>query len=467
MRHYEAVVIGAGALGCFAARNLRRWKISALLLESGGDVCTGITRANSAVIYPGYDNRPGSMKAAMTVKGNKNFPALCRELELPFLRRGSLLVSYGERSNRVLRDKLEQGRSNGVEELRLLSGREAEELEPMLKKGISSALYAGSTGTVNPWQLGIAACENAIANGCELSLNTRVVAMERQGKNYIIKTDREEIASTMVINCAGMNADKVQELLFPPRVRLFSDAGDYLVLDKNARSPEHIIFQETESGGKGLTVVPTVEGSLLLEGPRRKLTRLWATEQEGIDKIKAGAAELLPGLNLDMTIRSFAAVRPNPRYVRLRDGRYRTEERNIGDFVIDRPEPGFISLIGIKTPGLSCADELGAYIGAKAAEYLSAEPNRDFDGRRRGIVRPAVLDYESRKKLIEQRPEYGDIICRCEEVSRGEILEAIRRGAATVEAVKRRTGACLGRCQGSRCRMEIEELLEVYRHGQL
>lgn len=127
-------MIGAGALGCFAARNLRRWKISALLLESGGDVCTGITRANSAVIYPGYDNRPGSMKAAMTVKGNKNFPALCRELELPFLRRGSLLVSYGERSDRVLRDKLEQGRSNGVEELRLLSGREAEELEPMLKR---------------------------------------------------------------------------------------------------------------------------------------------------------------------------------------------------------------------------------------------------------------------------------------------------------------------------------------------
>lgn len=467
MRHYDAAVIGAGVMGCFTARELRRRKISVLLLEREADVCTGVTRANSAVIYPGYDNRQGSLKAAMTVRGNRNFPALCRELELPYFTRGSLLVSWGERADRVLREKLEQGRANGVEQLRLISGEEAEELEPMLKKGVSSALYAGSTGTVNPWRLGIAACENALANGCELRLNTGVLGIERQGKNYIIKTTGEEFSAAMVLNCAGLSGDKVQELLFPPRVRLFPNAGDFLVLDKSAQGPKHIIFQERERGGKGLTAVPTAESNLLLEGPRRKLTQPWATESEGIESIRAWATELLPGLDLERVIRSFAAVRPNPRYVSFKDGEYFPEGKNLGDFVIDRPEPGFISLMGIKTPGLSCAGELGAYLAAKAAEYLSAEENHGFDGHRRAILRPAELDFESRRKLVEEKPEYGDILCFCEEVSRGEIMEAIRRGADSAEAVKRRTGAGLGRCQGGRCRMEIEEMLEVYRRGQL
>ena len=467
MKHYDAVVIGAGVLGCFAARSLCRWKLSTLLLEGAGDVCTGITRANTAIIYPGYDNKPGSRKARMTVRANAAFPRLCEDLEVPFQRCGSLMLSYGPMGDAVLQQKWRQGQENGVPGLALLSGTQAEELEPGLKKGVSTALYAPGTGTVNPWQLGIAACESAMKNGCELRLNSPVTAIGRQGKDYIVETVGESFSCAVVINCAGLAADRVQELLFPPRIRVFPDGADYLVLDKNAPAPRHILFHETEEKGKGLTAVPTVEGSLLLGPNRRPLSQPYAVEQKGIEKLKAQAAKLLPGLDLDMMIRSFGAVRPNPQRVELWAGEYVPSGRNMGDFPIDRPEPGFISLIGVKTPGLTCAEELGQYLAAQAAEYLDAEPKPDFDPRRTAIPRPAGLPFAERKALVEAAPDYDEVLCLCEDVSRGEVLEAIRRGAVDVEGVKRRTGAGLGRCQGGRCRLLIEELLEAHRHGKL
>ena len=467
MKHYDVVVIGAGVLGCFAARSLCRWKLSTLLLEGAGDVCAGITRANTAIIYPGYDNRPGSRKARMTVRANAAFPRLCEELEVPYKRCGSLMLSYGPAGDAVLRQKRTQGRENGVPGLELLSGMQAEELEPGLKKGVSTALYAPGTGTVNPWQLGIAACESAVKNGCELRLNSPVTAIGRQGKDYIVETAGECFSCAVVINCAGLAADKVQELLFLPRIRIFPDGADYLVLDKNAPAPRHILFHETEEKGKGLTAVPTVEGSLLLGPNRRPLTQPYAVERQGIEELKAQAAELLPGLELNRMIRSFGAVRPNPQRVELRAGEYVPTGRDMGDFPIDRPEPGFFSLIGVKTPGLTCADTLGQYLAAQAAAYLEAEPNPDFDPRRAAIPRPTALPFEQRKALVAAAPDYGDVLCLCEDVSQGEVLEAIRRGAVDVEGVKRRTGAGFGRCQGGRCRLLIEALLEEQGHGKL
>ncbi|MGN0982436.1 MAG: NAD(P)/FAD-dependent oxidoreductase [Candidatus Limivicinus sp.] len=460
MKHYDAVVIGAGVLGCFAARSLCRWKLSTLLLEGAGDVCTGITRANTAIIYPGYDNRPGSLKARMTVRANAAFPRLCEELEVPFKRCGSLMLSYGPAGDRVLLQKLAQGQKSGVPGLALLSGAQAEQLEPGVKPGVSAALYAPGTGTVNPWQLGIAACESAVKNGCELRLNSPVAAIRRQGRKYIVETAEACFSCAVVINCAGLAAGKVQELLFPPRIRIFPDGADYLVLDKKAHGPRHILFHETEERGKGLTAVPTAEGGLLLGPNRRPLTQPYAVERQGMEELKAQAAKLLPGLDLNLMIRSFGAVRPNPQRVELRGGEYVPTGQDLGDFPIDRPEPGFFSLLGIKTPGLTCADELGQYLAAQAAEYLNAEPNRDFAPRRAAIPRPAALPFEQRKALVEAAPDYGDVLCLCEDVSRGEVMEAIRRGAVDVEGVKRRTGTGLGRCQGGRCRLLIEELLE-------
>lgn len=441
MKQFDTVVIGGGILGCMTARNLRRWNISTLLLEKEDDVCKGITRANSAIVYAGYDNKPGSLKAELTVRGNANMASLCEELEVPFSRCGSLLVTYDEASVPRLRKKLQNGIQNSVPGIRLLTGQEAEVMEPKLSKGVKAAIYAPSTGTVNPWQLGIAACENAVRNGASLRLNAEVLGIRREGSGFLVETKEETYSCKMIFNCAGLWADQVQSLLCDPIARLELDGAEYLVFDPMAPKPDMVIFLQAESCGKGITAIPCVEGNLLISGVRKPLDIPFATTAEGLQELHAATKELLPDTDLSKVIRSFGAVRPNPR---------KESGESISDFCIENPVPGFYSLIGIKTPGLTASHELGALLAEKAAAYLGAEKNPDFDPKR---------------KAISEKD--NEIICQCEKISRAEILEAIRRGAATVDAVKRRAGSGMGRCQGSRCTYAIEKLLEEYPHGAL
>ena len=441
MRHVDAAVIGGGILGCFVTRNLRRWNISTVLLEKEDDVCKGITRANSAIVYAGYDNKPGSLKAKLTVRGNANMASLCEELEVPFSRCGSLLVTYDEASVPKLERKHRNGIQNSVPGLRLISGTEAEDMEPMLKTGVAAALYAPTTGTVNPWKLGLAAYENALQNGAEALLNTQVLGIRRTEEGYILETNREPLHCKMVFNCAGMCADKVQELAFAPTVRLHLDGAEYLVLDKLAPKPSRVIFHQAQSCGKGITAIPCVEGNLLISGVRKPLGVPFGTTTEGLRELHTAAKELLPDVDTKKVIRSFGAVRPNP---------YTENGESVHDFCIENPAPGFYSLIGIKTPGLTCANELGMHLAEQAAAFLRAEKNLDFDPKRKGIWE-----------------KDNEIICRCEQITRAEIVEAIRRGAATVDGVKRRVGSGMGRCQGGRCALKIEKLLEEYHDGTL
>ena len=441
MNQFDAIVIGGGILGCFAARNLRRWNISVLLLEREADVCTGITRANSAICYAGYDNKPGSRKAEMTVRGNANMEALCRELDVPFQRCGSLLVTYDAQAVSKLERKLENGLHNGVPGLRMLTGAEAEAMEPMLRPGVAAALYAPSTGTVNPWVLGIAAYENALKNGAKAKMNEEITAIRSDENGYCVETTVGRYHSKVVINCAGLTADKVQELAFAPSVRLRLDGAEYLILDPMAEKPERIIFHQGSSCGKGITAIPCVEGNLMISGVRKDVQTHFATTAEGMEEVYQDTAALFPDLDLTRVIRSFGAVRPNP---------YRENGENIPDFCVENPDPGFYSLIGIKTPGLTCANELGMDLAKQAADYLKVAENPEFDPTRQGI-----------------RIRDDDIICQCQQISRSEIAEAIRRGATTVDGVKRRAGTGMGRCQGSRCTWEIEKMLEDARNGKL
>ena len=451
MKNVDVVVIGGGLLGCFAARNLCRRNLHIALLEAREDVCTGISRANTAIVYPGYDHKPGTLKAEMCVRANARFDALCREMDVPFSRCGSLMVSFGPQADAVLQKKYENGLSMGVPGLRLLTGEEAAAMEPSLAAGVSSTLYAPTAGTVNPWELGIAASENAAANGAELFLNTRVLSIGRTAEGYRVETDHGDFSCRAVVNCAGINADRVQALLFPTPVRIAPDAADYLILDKaSANRPSHIIQYEPEDGGKGFNAVPTVEGSLLL-GPSERENKVdFAASEEGLSFVRERAGCVLPGLDLNDTIRSFAAVRPNPQ---------REDGSSIGSFVIEHPGPAFWSLIGIKTPGLTCADELGRYLADKLADELGAEENPTFDPCRPGIRRARNLPLSQRAALIRENAAYGEIVCPCEGVTKAEVLEAIRRGAVSVDGVKRRVGAGMGRCQGSRCARAVMELL--------
>ena len=451
MRKFDAIVVGGGILGCFAARNLQKWNIHTLLIEGKGDVCTGITRANAAIVYAGYDNRVGSLKGAMTVRGNREFGLLCEELDVPFSRCGSFMVSFTEEGNAALEKKFRMGTANDVPGLVLISGAEAKDQEPMLADGICKALYAPSTGTVNPWQLGIAAFENAVHNGCEAVLNAPVLSICMADGGYIVQTDKEAFFCRMLLNCAGTAADKIQEMVFSPSVRLFCDGADFLVMDKRAKSPRHIIFHQAAEHGKGITAIPTTEGNLLLGPTRRALGRTpYATTREGMDFLREDALRILPELDLGMTIRSFGAVRPNPHRVILKGGVYVPDGSSIGSFCIERPAENFISLMGIKTPGITCADQLGEYLAKETAAYLQASRKDSFDPIRTGIPKGS-----------------DEILCQCEQISKSEVLEAIRRGAKTLDGIKRRVGSGMGRCQGSRCSYEIRKILEEWQNENL
>ena len=465
MQKKDIVVIGAGLLGCFAARALAAYEVDAAVLEAREDVCTGISRANTGIIYAGYDTKPGTLKTELCVRGSRAMAALCQELDVPFLRCGSLMVACGERAEAVLRKKYADGLENGVEGLRLLSGAEALELEPQLTKRVRAALFAPETGTLEPWALALAAFENARANGADFRFHSPVRAIRREGGGFAVETDAETFFARAVLNCAGLAADRVRELCERPLVRLFPSAADYLVLDDTAAGfVRHVIFHEPEEKDKGLTLVPTPDGNLLVGPTERDLDGLpGATDADGLARLRALCAEIVPGLDLGQTIRSFGAARPNPYYVREENGAYLPESRGISSFTV-LEEDGLVSLIGIKTPGLTCAKELGDYAADRLLAHLGGAPRKAaFDPCRRAIPRPREMAESERAVFVAAQPDYGRIVCRCRGVSEGEVREAIRRGAVSVDGVKRRTGAGMGRCQGGFCMQHVLEKLAAER----
>lgn len=464
---FDVIVIGGGLTGCFALRALMGLNVKAALFECREDLCTGISRANTAIVYSGCDTKPGTLKTEMCVRSARGFAGLCEELGVRYSRCGSVMVSFGPRGDGILRRKYEQGITNGVRELRLLDKKEAIALEPGLAGDVTLGLYIPDTGTVNPWELCLAAAENAVCNGARLCLNTKVTGISKTSGGYTIETPGAAIFTRGIINCAGLNADKIYETTAEPKVRIVPTAGDYLVLDTKASGAvRHIIFHEPEKRGKGVTIVPTVDGNVLV-GPtetERSPGGGFESSGDGEALLRSLAAKVIPKLPPEHIIRNFGALRPNPfRVARDQNGEYAVTDESISDFCIMAPEesPGFISLVGIKTPGLTCAEELGRHVAGMIEEIYGFGENKDFDPRRVMPVRPGEMCFEARAALIEENPEYGRIVCRCREISEAEIKNAIRirPGAVTADGVKRRTGATSGRCQGGYCTQKIIEII--------
>ena len=461
METRDVVIVGAGLLGCFAARALAAYALDVTVLEAREDVCTGVSRANTGVIYAGYDTQPGTLKTRLCVAGSRGMAALCRELDVPFSRCGSLMIACGEKAEAVLRRKYAAGLENGVEGLRLLTAGAVRAMEPNLTDRVTAGLYAPGAGTLDPWALGIAAFENAQANGVEFCFGETVRALRRNGGGFLLETDTETHQTRAVLNCAGLAADRVRELVEAPLVRIFPSAADYLVLDDVSRGfVRHVIFHEPEEKGKGLTLVPTVSGNLLVGPTERDMAGApGATAAAGLAELRALCAQIVPDLDLDLVIRSFGAVRPNPYYVREEAGEWVPEARGIPSFTV-LEERGLVSLIGIKTPGLTCAKPLGDYAAEKLLAHLGGATRKaGFDPRRRAVPNLREMPEAARAALVAAQPDYGRIVCRCRGVSEGEVREAIRRGACTVDGVKRRTGAGMGRCQGGFCTERVLALL--------
>lgn len=460
MESFDAAIIGGGLVGCFAARALTRYDIRTVLIESAEDVCTGISKANTAIVYSGCDNRPGSLKAGLTVSANARFDELCAELEVPFVRCGSLMTGKGPNADAVLRRKLLNAQKSSVPGARIISGSEAREIEPALGPGLSSALFLPSTGTVNPWYFCYAAYENAVQNGCAVRLNTKLLSVRRSQGKYVLETDRGEFTVRSVVNCAGLSADKVHEMLFQPCFRIFPDGADYVVFRRGCSELGHIIQHEPEDGEKGTNIVPTTDGSILAGPTERPLCAEPSAALHGeIEKIDSAVSRLLPGLSGAEMIRSFGAVRPHPHRVVLKDGEYVPDGSDIGSFVIERPESGFISFIGLKTPGMTCAEALGSLAAKAVSEHLGRGLRDDFDPHRASAPRLRDSALKARIEKAASDGRYANIVCLCEKISEGEIIDAIRRGAVSVDGVKRRCGALMGECQGSRCRYEIAGML--------
>ena len=480
MDRSDVIVIGAGLLGCFLARALRRQGLSVIVLEQSDDVCTGISRSGSGIVYPGYDMAPGSLKAALTVRSCRDFPALCRDLSVNYRACGSLMTGAGPRAEAVIRRKYVDGVKNGVPGLELLDGDACRRMEPLLSANITCGLYAPGTCAVNPWELGIAAFENARDNGARFVFSEKVTALSRQAEGFSVCTENGAYTCRDLINAAGLSADSVHELISRPSVRLKVTGADYLLLeDGSADALSHVIFHEPEEKGKGLTLIPTADGNLLIGPTERDVPSSgddalypaggtdpagpghngpqWAgapTEASGIRWLRERCHEVVPELDTEKVLRSFGAARPRP-YLTGAD-----QNKSLRDFVI-LEEDHFYSLIGIKTPGMTCAAALGEHLAAIIAQNRGIrEPDPAFDPIRKRPVIPRECSFEERQVLVRSHPAYGRILCACRDVTEGEVRDAVHRGATTVEAVRRRTGAMMGTCQGGRCLAEIQEVIQ-------
>ena len=443
----DVIIIGAGILGCFAARALSMYDLKTIVLEKREDVCTMISKANTGIVYAGYDMHPGSLKAEMTIRSNAGFEQLCKELGVTYLKTGSIMVAYGPDGDQSLIRKMEQGKKSGVPGLHLITGKEAEQIEPNLRKGISSALYSETTGAVNPWDLGIAAYENAKANGVMFHFLESVMDIDCQNKRVSIKTQSNEYTAKVVINCAGSNTDSIREMAFAPSVRIRNTSADYLVYAKGSASQiSHVIFYEPEGKEKGLSIVPTEEGNLIIGATESSKMDCadYATRAEDLSALLSFSSTILPSLEQDQLLNEFASVRPNPYLLQ-------NPEVKLNDFNILEDWP-MISLVAIKTPGITCAAELGKYVSEKVIHHIGqVQTNPYYDPIRKPIEHPDMEHYK--------KEQDGEILCHCNLVTEKMIREAIKRGATTLNGIRRRTRAGMGCCQGADCEEKILKIL--------
>lgn len=450
-QNYDVVVIGGGAVGCAAARYLSQYNLHTCLVERDEDVCSGTSKANSAIVHAGYDAEPGSRKARFNVEGNAMMDALAQQLDFDFKRNGSLILCFEEEGKPALQKLYDKGVANGVPALKILTGDEARALEPNLSDSVVAALLAPTGGIVCPFGMTIAMAENAADNGVEFRLLTKVLQLEKATGGYLIKTDKGDLKAKYVVNAAGVYADELHNMVSENKLHITARKGDYCLLDKEAGGiVSHTIFQLPGKMGKGVLVTPTVHGNLLT-GPTAsdvENKEQTATTAEELAIVTEKAQCSVKNVPFRQVITSFSGLRAHE------DG---------DDFVIGEPAdaPGFFDAAGIESPGLSSAPAIGKFLAEQVAAKANATKKADWNGTRKGIVRPELLGMDERAALIQQNPAYGTIICRCEGVSEGEIVDAITRtlGATSLDGIKRRVRQGMGRCQAGFCTPRTMEIL--------
>ena len=446
----DVLIIGAGVSGCAAARELSRCKADILVLDKEEDVCCGTSKANSAIVHAGYDATHGSLMAKLNVEGSRRMPALAKELDFAYDQCGSLVVCLSEQDRPNLVKLYENGVANGVEGLRIIERDELVKMEPNVSDNAVAALWAPTGGIVCPFGLTYAFAENAAKNGVKFQFDTTVTGFAPIEGGWRVETDKGSFETRLVVNAAGVHADELHNAVDAAHpMQIIARRGDYFLLDHAAAGHvHHTIFQLPGKYGKGVLVTPTVHGNLLV-GPTaidvddKEAT---ATTAAGLNEVRVKSGLAVKDLPMRQTITSFAGLRAHePRH----------------DFFIGEIAPGFVDCAAIESPGLSSAPAVGAMVADIVKNSLHLEDDPTFDPTRKGILDPKTLPFEERAALIKENPAYGQIICRCESVTEGEIIDAIHRvpGARSLDGVKRRTRAGMGRCQAGFCSPRVMEIL--------
>ena len=445
----DIIVIGAGVSGCAIARELSRKNASILVVERAEDVCCGTSKANSAIVHAGYDAAHGSLMAKLNVMGSEMMPALSRELDFHYKQNGSLVVMLDEGDRPNLNKLYENGVKNGVKDLRIIERDELVAMEPNISDNAVAALYAPTGGIVCPFGLTYALAENAASNGAKFQFDSEVTGIEKIEGGWRVKTVKGDLEAKVVVNAAGVFSGKIHNMVSDEPMTIIPRRGDYFLLDRTTGGfVTRTIFQLPGKYGKGVLVAPTVHGNTIV-GPTAidvEDPDATATTAAGLDDVRSKCGQAVKNLPLRQTITSFAGLRAHePRH----------------EFFIGQIAPGFVDCAAIESPGLSSAPAIGVMVADIVTEILDLQPNANFDGTRKGILNPQELGIEEYNALIKENPAYGTVICRCETVTEGEIIDAIRRvpGAKSVDGVKRRTRAGMGRCQGGFCSPRVLEIL--------
>ena len=447
---FDISIIGAGVVGGMIARELTKYGLKVCILEKENDVAMGATKANSAIVHAGFDAAEGSLKAILNVKGSQMMPTVAKELGVKYENNGSLVIGFNKADEEIIKSLFERGTNNGVKGLEVLNKSGLKEKEPNISSNATCALWAPTGAIICPYELAMAAIGNAMDNGAELKLNFCVTSIEKNDNGYLIKSDNDAIESKWVINAAGVYADKIAKLVGDDSFEIHPRKGEYILLDREcAGLVKHTVFRTPNKMGKGILVSPTVDNNILL-GPTstdEEDKENTATTQVGFDKIIKESLEDIEKVPLNEAITSFCGIRA---------------VGNSGDFIINCFEKGFINVAGIESPGLSASPAIAEYVRKMLEDNgVKLTERNDFNPVRKPLHHFKNATIDEKNKIIKQDKTFGNIICRCEMVTEGEILEAIKTNPKPqdLDGVKRRTRAQMGRCQGGFCMPYIIELL--------
>lgn len=449
---YDVAVIGAGVVGASIFRELTSYNVKTVIIEKENDVSMGTSKANSAIVHAGYDPENGTQMAKLNVEGSQMFEKICSELSVPYKKNGSLIIGFDDDDMQEINRLYENGTKNKVAGLKVLNSEEARKLEPNLSEDVKGALLAASGAIVGPFELTIALVENGLDNGGDIKLSAEVSKIEKTEKGFRISfKNGESVEAEYVINAAGLFADKIHNMIAEPSFEIHPRRGEYYVMDKSqGKLFSHTIFQCPSKKGKGVLVTPTVHGNLLVGPSSEDIDDVenMKTTLSGLDDVRRIAERTTKVINYREEIRNFSGLRA-------------MSDRD--DFIIEETKdvPNFFDVAGIKSPGLSSAPAIAVHVVKMLQDKgLSQEENKSFNPIRKQ-THFMELSEQEKDELIKKDPSFGRIICRCESITEGEILECIHRtlGATTVDGVKRRCRPGMGRCQGGFCGPRVQEIL--------